>query len=314
MERLILSAASGLRLRVAVSVALLFLVCASGGADGAVLSFNSGMSFFNATHNPGTNTLGPTHTGSTVASANLPIGLPTATNTFNSTISFDSSGTLDGFTNAHAGVAESTGATGIVSFASGMGVGQTDPGHKQSTSSLVVNFNAVWNVNSTFGPPLNGTISVPIGEHVGATGSASFGMDVHWDVIHNGTTIHDARSAYILPTQNYGVNTNHLYAYSAPAGAFSLPLLTAGDQFIMLGTLTFTANNDSEPTWVGLPDPSNASEFKLDIDQGQDPNDFTFTPQMTMDNVPEPGSLSLVLLGSWTFLHRQRRVAPRHPR
>jgi hypothetical protein len=79
-----------------------------------------------------------------------------------------------------------------------------------------------------------------------------------------------------------------------------MPLLAAGDEFEMTGTLTFTALED-ETSAVYIPDAAEIQSF------GQDPTSFDYTPDIETDNTPEPASLSLVLVGSSLLLGGRRR-------
>jgi hypothetical protein len=286
--------AAGVRLCITRLASLVIALAACQTARGGVTpTFNpsTAVSYFNASHFSG----GPGGTTNTVNNNAIAAGSPTLTYN-NAGLPF-----TGGSSTGNAGMGESSGpTTSTLSFASGMGVSQTGTG-ATAASSLTVNFTAIWNiVGGSFGPPLNGSFCVPIAEHIGATGSGSFSCDVHWDAVISGVTHNDIRTPYLLDTQFYSKGTNALFSYSAPAAPFSMPLLAAGDEFEMTGTLSFTALED-ETSAVYIPDAAEIQSF------GQDPTSFDYTPDIETDNTPEPASLSLILVGSSLLLGGRRR-------
>jgi len=133
-------------------------------------SYSAGLSSFTVTHNPGM----PTGT----ALINSPIGIQSGTpiTNFSESLPFTGGSTL-----AKAGIAHSESAsTAKISLASGTGIGQTDPGGLETASSLDLTFSVTWVIPqaSTFGFPISGQFSVPVGAKVPVGDTAHFQTDV----------------------------------------------------------------------------------------------------------------------------------------
>jgi hypothetical protein len=290
--------------RTVVALAVGALLLSNASASATVVPTYSPGSTFSGTHDPGTPGGGSPFTSS------IAIGSGTAS----LTAPFAPHNTLfsGGSTKANAGMAHvQTTTLAKATFASGTGVDQSDPNHVQSASSLQLNFHFIWDIiGGTFGPPISGSFSVPVGVKTGSQGSASFQCDVHWDVIKDGVVTFDARAPYSA-SMSWGANVNSLTNFTAPAGAFSPSSIPDNqgttDQIIFRGFVKFVVNNDIDPALIEIP--TDVTTYQLD--PGQQFSDFQYEPfgSFDTDKVPEPSS-ALLLTGMFGMLLR-RRVAGR---
>jgi autotransporter-associated beta strand protein len=220
-------------------------------AQAAAPTWDSADSFLTVTHTAGTlqPAGGPFSTGITIVAGTAPLAAPFNAHTFSFT---------GGSTAAKAGMGHSQSTTSAgINLAAGTGVGQTDPLSSENASSISLNFNAQWSLNNggSFGPPVSGSFSIPVGARVGAKGSASVTINVFWDAIIDGTLHTNVRNPYSA-NQSFGAGTT-LTAFTAPTAAFSPTSFPdnggANDALIMHGIITFTADNEDTPTLIGIP-------------------------------------------------------------
>lgn len=228
----------------------------------------------------------------------------------------ESSGTATSKSKGGAGHTEGSN-NARVTFPSGMGVNQVDPSHLVGASTFSVAFNFKWDIDvGTFGPPIGGTFSVPIGASVTAGGSASAAVSVHWDLINSGgTTTTDARAAY-SSSVSYTTAGTYLTSFTAPAAAFSPSSLAPGGAaaIVIRGTLTFTANNDTGAVFIQTLG-ENPNEFVNDFPPGffDDPQTHPFLYEpfggFTDDplSIPEPAGLGLIGCALIALRRRGRR-------
>jgi hypothetical protein len=292
------------------SIAVVSLGLSLSGLASTVPTFDVGESLAGETHIVGT----PTVAGSPF-STNVTIGTPSLPQAPTVHMFNFPSGALTGTTVATNGLAESATGTGIqLGFAAGTGVTQTDPNHAETASTLGCNFYAVWDIGSgtTFGPPLNGSFSIPIGAKVSAGGSASFNFDVHWDLATNGSvTTADIRPSYSASVTYTNPGT-YLTSFTAPAGVFNPSSISnpGGEsaQIIMTGAFFFSADNDSGPALIEFPNGDYQNFPTLLTTDSQ----YDFAPTMGTDasvstGTPEP-SVTVLLLGAGAFLLADRKA------
>ena len=321
--------------------AMAIIGLSSNGWASTAPIFDAAASSASETHIVGT----PSVAGSPY-SATVTIGTPSLPQApIVHTFYFPSVKPTGGITIATNGLAETTTATSVqLGFASGTGVTQTDPAHAETASTLGCNFSAVWDIapGTTFGPPLAGNFSVPIGAHVGAGGSASFAFDVHLDVLTQITgkapsLISDIRPSY-ANSITYNTAGTYLTSFTAPAGLFNPSSITnpgnpAGEtvQLIMTGAFFFSADNNDAPTFIEFPTvkdfPQLASEPAFDFaptmgtevlsslyepkpdnTTGTSKSAESISPTAGNDSpTPEP-SVSCLLLGTGVFLMASRKA------
>lgn len=303
--------ATGFRAIIATAACALL---ATNALAGVVPSFNSATA--TATHDAGTGS--PFGAGVTVNNGTASKSGPWNPHTFTF---------AGGSTKAKAGIARSqSSTTAKVTFASGTGVDQTDPSHIQPTSSMQLDFNVVWDiVGGTFGPPIVGSFSVPVGVKVEAGGSATFQCEVHWDMrMTTDVILPDVRDPYSV-TMPFSAGT-HLTSFTAPAAPFSPSSITDGagiDQISMHGFIRFEVNNDTAPALIALlgPEVTNQAadpqgfadwqELLLDFPELLDPQNapFRYEPGAGFVEVPEPGAAGAILmLGTLAALRRRGRA------
>src|SRR5665213_1792936 len=223
------------------------------------------------------------------------------------------SGALTLTTIATNGLAESATSTSVqLGFAAGTGVTQTDPNHAEGPSTLGCNYYAAWDIGAftTFGPPLSGTFSIPIGAKVSAGGSASFNFDVHWDLVINGSVTPDIRPSY-SGSITYSNPGSYLSSFTAPAGLFTPSSIhnPGGEsvQIVMTGAFFFSADNDSGPTLIEFPNGDYQNFPTLQTTDSQ----YDFSPGASSDVQttvsPEP-VIGVFWLGAGIFLLAGRKV------
>jgi MYXO-CTERM domain-containing protein len=198
-------------------------------------------------------------------------------------------------------------------FAAGTGVGQTDPGHVQSASTLEFEFSAQWMIptSTTFGPAIIGSYSVPIAGKISAGGSATFETEVHWDLYNNaiGNFINDARAPYAA-TQTFTTPGTFTASFTAPASPFSPTSLASvqfgeGDSSLRLrGFIRLTANNELEPSLIEIPTKADFPELAGNTELFQE-------AYFGYDVVPEPTSAVTLAAAALGLLTARRRRRPR---
>ena len=211
------------------------------------------------------------------------------------------SGSSTGNTSAKVGIGHSESAgVARINFASGTGISQLDPGKAQSFSTLEYQFGSTWAIDSAgFGPPVTTAFSLPVARKIGAGGSASVFIDVHWDMFFGSVPIPDARTPYTT-TQTYGPGSQ-ITSFNAPPAPWAVSKLSTGDTVTMRGTIRFTVNNDDEPSIIGIPSLEDFPEFAGTPE---------FNMEAGMSVAPEPTGLGL--LGGVAILSlaaRRRRPA-----
>jgi hypothetical protein len=264
-------------------------------------TFNAAASSATVTHDPGTPGGGaPFVSAIPIANGSAVLSAPFNPHTDSFLVGGNSVSTT-----AKAGFGRTQSTTTVKgTFASGMGVDQQDPGHAQTASSMQMDFTLVWDIiGGTFGPPLIGSFSIPVGANVGASGSASFSCNLHWNAVINGVATSDLRTPYIV-SQNFGPGIT-LTSFTAPAAAFSPSSLTDNpgktDQIILTGFVKFTANNDADPTIVETPTIQDFKDLASMPELQYEPF-FSFEPPATD---PEPASLGVLAAGTMLLLRRR---------
>lgn len=244
--------------------------------------------------------------------ANYGAGLTMVNGTPGLDVNFDPSTITfpGGSTKAKAGLGRTQSLSNAkILFAAGTGVSQTDPGHVQSASTLEYTFGATWTIplNQTFGPPIVGSFSVPIGGVVGAGGSASFQVEVHWDAYNAGlgSSISDARAPY-LASQTFTSAGTFATTFTAPASPFTPSSLfspTNGEgtsQISMHGFMRFMANNDTTTTFIEIPSLEDLPDL------ANQPSLFS-EAYMAFSEVPEPTATGTFALAATGLLAARRR-------
>jgi hypothetical protein len=275
-----------------VSAAMAGLVlCAKASASAVPLWTNGEMGVF--THSSGTPGIG----GSPY---NVPLAISSATPTLlTHTFSFSPNA---GNTNASAGLQHlQSGTSTKIVIAAGTGVSQTDPSHAESASSLDVLYNAEWTLaNGSFGAPISGSFSLPIGAKIGAGGSASATVKVDWDYIL-GPNEFPLCGEYNM-SQTWTGAQNVLTSFTAPTLLLQ-PSTVPGDAILVLSAeITFTANNDDAPTLIEVPTAADFSDLGVTQDEaGVQSIDIGGV-------VPEPTSMLILSVGASALLMRRRRA------
>jgi hypothetical protein len=242
-----------------------------------------------------------THSSGTPVISGSPYNVPLAISGGTPTLLFHSFSLSPnpGNTNASAGLQhqESTTTTKMI-IASGTGVSQTDPNHVESASSLQVLFNSEWQLaNGPFGAPIQGSFSLPIGAKIGAGGSASATVKVDWDYIL-GANEFPLCPEYNMSQTWTGAQTV-LTSFTAPTVLLNPSTIPQDAYMVLSATITFTANNDSAPTFIEVPTAADFSDVGVTTDMvGTQSIDIV---------VPEPSSLLLISAGTSALLMRRRR-------
>ena len=210
-----------------------------------------------------------------------------------------------------------------ITFPSGVGLDQNDPNHVLGASRYQITFNYVWALSNpgTFGPPMSGTFSIPVGVHVG-TGPgafAKFEYDIHWDARIANVVVPDVRSPYVGSKTYTGAGT-YVDSFTAPSSVFAPTSILGGSNnlVVLRGHIAFEANNDDSRSLIEIlgsqlkdvddllradaffnslySDPSHP-EFRVDANSG-------FEEDLS---VPEPSGALLAALGSAALLRRRGR-------
>jgi hypothetical protein len=210
----------------------------------------------------------------------------------------------DGNTNASAGLQNSQSSTQTkITIAAGTGVSQTDTNASETASSLEVIYNVEWTAPAGgFGAPIAGNFSLPIGAKVGFDGTASVSATIEWDYIAGesefalGPTFTASKSF-----NNIGGDVSPLVvltSITAPTEYFTPSSIPAGDIIALSADITFTADAD-DPTLIEVPTAYDFSDAGVTTDQvGTD----------SLDVVPEPSSMMLIIVAAGTFLLMRRRT------
>lgn len=209
-----------------------------------------------------------------------------------------------------------------ITFPSGMGLDQTDPGHILGGSKFRMTFNFVWSLPGTLGSPVSGAFSVPLGIKVGnGPGAyAKFDYDIHWDARISGVAVPDVRAPFTGSEMYTGAGT-YVDSVTAPGSTFTPTTIPGGggNLIVMRGFIGFEANNDDSRTVIEVlgstlkdvddelrqapgfgalyTDPAHP-EYRLDAFSG-------FVEEQP--TVPEPSSALISLMGSAILLLRRKR-------
>ena len=292
---------------IAATVACLVGLLVPAGTSFAQLSYNAGPSYWHVTHNPG----GPGGSSHQILNQALQ-NTSSPTITYDHTTLFQGSGS----TRAKAGVGRTQSSTqGKIVWPAGLGVDQIDPSHTQSSSVIRVDFKAVWDVTSNFGPSITGVFSVPFGAKVGSGGSALFEANVSWDKVINGAGPTAARTSWSM-SQAFGPGT-YLTTFSAPSAPFGPLTMTnsAGvDQLIVRGWVQFAANNNhSGPVYTSFPESGNEPQQFLPRPGSESEDEAVLLEipdagfEVDTENIPEPAALSLLVAAPLVLTRTRRR-------
>jgi hypothetical protein len=245
-----------------------------------------------------------TGTGSVNSTYNVPLAISAGTPTllFHSFSLSPSPGN----TNASGGLQhqQSTTSTKMI-IGSGTGVSQTDPNHVETASSLQVLFNSQWQlVNGSFGAPIQGSFSLPIGAKIGPNGTASATVKVDWDYIVGVNEFALCPEYNMTQSWSGGVSgLNVLTSFTAPTVSLS-PSTIPQDAFMVLSaTITFSANNDDGPVFIEVPTAADFSDMGVVTDQ------VGFQSIDIVTSVPEPACALMFFAGSAALLTRRRRAS-----
>jgi hypothetical protein len=141
----------------------------------------------------------------------------------------------------------STSSKTAVTWASNMGVSQSDPAPNNGAATMQVKWNVSWLIPSgsgTFGPPVSTSFNIPVGGTVGAGGLAQFSLTVTWYVFRA-----TGGAPEILRTYNDGNSWgpgSFFQTFSAGASALNT-VFNPGDAVGISGALNFLADNEFDP-------------------------------------------------------------------
>jgi hypothetical protein len=174
----------------------------------------------------------------------------------------------------------STSTKTAVTWASSMGVSQTDPGpNNDGAATMFVSWDVSWKIPSgsgTFGPPMSTTFNIPIAGTVGTGGSAHFDVKVQWYVFRAGSSTGEFFRTY-TDANNWGPGS-FFQSFSAPAVAVSPSVFNPGDTIGISGTMNFLADNEFDP------DSGLASPVTLGTPYySTDPEEYPFVPNFNED-------------------------------